>query len=145
MRTVGRIRYEDGGKAVINKDSLYKPIVREKRVFNKLKISKNLEGLLPYKTKSKVKRNKKSTSYTTKRAVVMEPKERKMYTMMQQARTIRNDKVMKRKAKKMEKRAKRRKIMERDKKKFAEHHRETKKKMYIKKGKERMSRLNASS
>ncbi len=52
---------------------------------------------------------------------------------------------MKRKAKKMEKRAKRRKIMEREKKKFAEHHRETKKKMYIKKGKERMSRLNPSS
>ena len=31
MRTVGRIRYEDGGKARIDKDSLYKPIVRERR------------------------------------------------------------------------------------------------------------------
>ena len=72
----------------------------------------------------------------------MEPQERKMYTMMQQARTIRNDKVLKRKAKKMEKRAKKRKIMEREKNKFAEHHREAKKKMYIKAGKERMSRLN---
>lgn len=111
-------------------------------VFNPLKIPKKLEASLPYKSKPKVKRATKNKSYTNKRAVVMEPQERKMYTMMQQARTIRNDKVLKRKAKKMEKRAKKRKIMEREKNKFAEHHREAKKKMYIKAGKERMSRLN---
>jgi len=144
MRTVGRIRYEDGGKAAINKDSLYKPVVRERRVFNPLRIPKKLEGSLPYKSKNKVKRASKSKSYMTKRAVVMEPQERKMYTMMQQARTIRNDKVKKRKAKKVEKRAKRQKVMEREKAKFAEHHREAKKKGYIKAGKERAQRLRSA-
>ena len=144
MRTVGRIRYEEGGKATINKDSLYKPIIREKRVFNPLKISKKLQADLPYKSKPKVKRATKAKTYTTKRAVVMEPAERKMYTMMQQARTIRNDKMLKRKAKKLEKRAKRQKVLERESKKFSEHHREIKKKGYIKAGKERAHRLNAS-
>ena len=92
-----------------------------------------------------MKRATKSKTYSTKRAVVMEPQERKMYTMMQQARTIRNDKVKKRKAKKVEKKAKRQKVMEREKAKFAEHHREIKKKGYIKAGKERASRLHNAS
>jgi ribosome biogenesis protein BMS1 len=100
-----------------------------------------LESKLPYKSKPKVKRSIKKKTYDTKRAVVMEPKERKMYTMMQQVRTIRNDKIKKRKAKKIEKRAKRQKVMEREKAKFAEQNREVKKKKYIKAGKERMQRL----
>ena len=44
----------------------------------------------------------------------------------------------------MEKRAKRQKVLERESKKFSEHHREIKKKGYIKAGKERAHRLNAS-
>ena len=48
----------------------------------------------------------------TKRAVAMEPKERKMYTMMQQVRTVRNEKTAKRKE--LEKVRSERKRKERD-------------------------------
>jgi hypothetical protein len=44
----------------------------------------------------------------------------------------------------VEKRAKRQKVMEREKAKFAEHHREAKKKGYIKAGKERAQRLRSA-
>jgi ribosome biogenesis protein BMS1 len=144
-RTVGRIRFEEGGRAKINKDSLYTEIKREKRVFAPMRIPKKLEAALPFKSKPKATRKmrgrKNAGTYLTKRAVVMEPEERKMHTMMQQARTIRNDKVKKRKAKNAEKFAKRQKIRERESAKFEGQQREVKKKKYIKAGKERASRL----
>jgi hypothetical protein len=36
MRTVGQIRYEDGIKLKQNQDSVYKPIERKERKFNKV-------------------------------------------------------------------------------------------------------------
>jgi ribosome biogenesis protein BMS1 len=101
MRTIGKLRHDMKLKAPINRDSLYKPIVREKRTFHPLKIPKKLEKSLPFKTKPKVNKKKRKNDKTSDlrkaTALVMEPKERKMYTMMQQLRTVRNVKTKKRK------------------------------------------------
>lgn len=46
----------------------------------------------------------KKKSYLNKRAVVLEPEEKKIYTLMQQLNTLRNEKTRKRKAKDSERR-----------------------------------------
>ena len=47
MRTVGQIRYDNQMTIPVNPDSIYKPIERKKRVFNKLQIPKALQQALP--------------------------------------------------------------------------------------------------
>ena len=133
MRTIGKLRHDLKLKAPINKDSLYKPIVREARKFNPLKIPKKLEKALPFKTKPKVnnkkKKNRKSEELAAT-AVVMEPKERKMYTMMQKLRTVRNVKTKKRKLIEKERNKRKQKERERIAAKFAVIEREKKKKKW---------------
>lgn len=46
----------------------------------------------------------KKRSYLAKRAVVLEPEEKKIYTLMQQLNTLRNEKTRKRKLKDTERR-----------------------------------------
>lgn len=46
----------------------------------------------------------KKKSYLAKRAVVLEPEEKKIYTLMQQLNTLRNEKTRKRKLKDTERR-----------------------------------------
>eukprot|EP00897_Mesotaenium_endlicherianum_P009003 jgi/Mesen1/8130/ME000437S07225 len=97
MKTVGQLRKERGLSIPVNTDSLYKPIERRTRQFNSLKIPKNLQAALPFKSKPKVEAPRKKPSLEQKRAVVLEPGDRKMYTLVQQLNTIRNDKVKKKK------------------------------------------------
>ena len=115
MRTIGKLRHDLKVKAPLKKDSLYKPIEREARKFNPLKIPSKLQAALPFKSKPKEEKKRSNSQrglYMTKRAVAMEPKERKMYTMMQQVRTVRNEKTAKRKE--LEKVRSERKRKERD-------------------------------
>ena len=55
LRTIAQLRKDFNIDLNINKDSEYKEIVREPKVFPNLMISKNLEQSLPFKAKNKVK------------------------------------------------------------------------------------------
>lgn len=52
MRTIRELRQQKHIGVPNNKDSLYKPIVRKYREFSALKIPKNLEKALPFKSQS---------------------------------------------------------------------------------------------
>ena len=149
MRTIGKLRHDLKLKAPINKDSLYKPIVREKRKFNPLRIPKKLERALPYKTKPKVNKKKRKNNKTSElskaTAVIMEPKERKMYTMMQQLRTVRNVKTKKRKLIEKNRNERKQKERERIAAQFAVIEKEKKKKKMALEGAERNKKAKFQS
>merc|ERR1711939_836158 len=88
-------------------DSSYKKIERVQRRFNKLHVPKALQAALPFKTKPKEDQKKtsgKRKSFAQKRAVVLEPHEKKEATMMQQLHTMHAERERKRKKKVVEKR-----------------------------------------
>ena len=53
----------------VNPDSSYKPIERKERKFNKLFIPKSIESALPFASKPKDEKKRKTKSYASKRAV----------------------------------------------------------------------------
>lgn len=99
MRTVGQLRHELGLPIPTNPDSLYHPIKRTKRVFNPLRIPRNLQAALPFASKPKVLKQRRRPTLETKRQVVLEPQERRVNTLVQQLRTINNDKTKRNKEK----------------------------------------------
>lgn len=101
MRLNNEIRRAEGLAVPVRPDSEYKPIERPlHRVFNPLKIPKSVERDLPFASKPKqsVSRHGRA-SYATKRAVVLDGKEKQVYTLLQQLATIKNAKDEKRKEK----------------------------------------------
>ncbi|KAF9590798.1 hypothetical protein IFM89_038390 [Coptis chinensis] len=104
MKTVAELRREHNLPVPVNKDSLYKPIVRKERKFNALQIPKKVQAELPFASKPKDKPSRKQQPYDIRRAVIMEPHERRVHTLQQQLQMIRNEKVRKRKLKDQEKR-----------------------------------------
>uniref|UniRef100_A0A2I3TV97 Ribosome biogenesis protein BMS1/TSR1 C-terminal domain-containing protein n=1 Tax=Pan troglodytes TaxID=9598 RepID=A0A2I3TV97_PANTR len=56
MWTTGQLRLAHGVRLKANKDSLYKPILRQKKHFNSLHIPKALQKALPFKNKPKARR-----------------------------------------------------------------------------------------
>ncbi|KAM3834706.1 ribosome biogenesis protein BMS1 homolog [Vipera latastei] len=99
MRTTGQLRHEKGIRLKQNKDSLYKPITREKKHFNKLHIPKALQKALPFKNKPKFQeRKKKVTRDKWRPAVVREPHERKVAALLSALGTVHNYKLQKEKA-----------------------------------------------
>lgn len=93
MKTVADLRREAGIAAPRNSDSLYRQIERRPRVFNPLKIPASLQAALPFKTKPKVESKRNRKSLEQKRAVVLEPKERKVMSVVAQLNAIRNAKA----------------------------------------------------
>ncbi|KAI8146829.1 hypothetical protein BJV82DRAFT_600037 [Fennellomyces sp. T-0311] len=104
MRLTGQVRREQEMRAPQKLDSAYKPIERKTRRFNTLKIPKSLQAELPFASKPKIAKPASKKSYLAKRAVILEPEEKKIFTLMQQLNTIRNDKDRKRKTKDTERR-----------------------------------------
>jgi len=102
MKTVAQLRRESNMGAPVNRDSLYLPIERVKRVFNPLQVPQKLQASLPYSSKPKLEKKRKRKSLDARRAVVPSSDEKKAYTLMQQLQTIRNDKAAKKKAKRAE-------------------------------------------
>merc|ERR1711865_1087491 len=102
MRNKALMQLETGTPIEVNPDSIYKPIERPDRKFRKLRVSKKLEGSLPYANKPKSDPKKRPGGYVEKRAVVMEKHEKNKFTFLQALNTIRNEKVKVRKEKKQE-------------------------------------------
>ena len=103
MRTVGQIRYETTTKPPVKKNSLYKPVVRETRRFNPLRIPATLQKQLPFKSKPKLQEKRKGKTLSSRRAVILEPDEKRVVTLMQQLATIHKDKAKRRRLKQKEK------------------------------------------
>ncbi|NXX50872.1 BMS1 protein, partial [Tricholaema leucomelas] len=100
MKTTGQLRHEQGIKLKQNKDSLYKPIVREKRHFNKLHIPKALQKALPFKNKPKnLEKKGKTPKDQWRPAVIKEPHEKKISALLNALSTVNNYKIKKAKVK----------------------------------------------
>ncbi|KAI9196951.1 hypothetical protein LWI28_028476 [Acer negundo] len=104
MKTVAELRREHNLSIPVNKDSLYKPIERKLRKFNPLVIPKTLQAALPFASKPKNIPSRKQPLLENRRAVVMEPHERKVHALVQHLQLIRNEKMKKRKLKDEQKR-----------------------------------------
>ncbi|PRQ48777.1 hypothetical protein RchiOBHm_Chr2g0114561 [Rosa chinensis] len=99
MKTTAELRREHNLPIPVNKDSLYKPIERKRRKFNPLVISKSLQTALPFVSKFKNTPRRRRPPIENRRTVVMEPRERRVHTSVQQLGLISSDKRKKRRAK----------------------------------------------
>ncbi|KAF8208775.1 hypothetical protein K438DRAFT_1930352 [Mycena galopus ATCC 62051] len=127
MRLTGQVRRDEGFKTPLNVNSTYKKIERPERRFNPLIIPKKLQAALPYASKPRMMKAQKQQTYMQKRAVVMEPEERKAVALLQQIRALRKDQVARRKEKKNEKKVEHRKKVEKAEEKKADKVKERKK------------------
>lgn len=127
MRLTGQIRREDGLKTPLTVNSAYKPIERPARRFNSLKVPKKLQAALPYASKPKLMKPQGKQTYMQKRAVVLEPEEKKAIALIQQIRALRKDQVARRRDKQRERKEVHRKKVEKDDAKKADKEKEKKK------------------
>uniref|UniRef100_A0A674DKD8 BMS1 ribosome biogenesis factor n=1 Tax=Salmo trutta TaxID=8032 RepID=A0A674DKD8_SALTR len=96
MRTVGQLKHDLGVRNKPNTDSLYKPVVRAQRHFNKLHIPRQLQKALPFKSKPKQDQPKGKTPKDLQRpAVIREPHERKVAALLNALSTVHNYKTKK--------------------------------------------------
>lgn len=137
MRPISQIRRDEQVAIPINKDSVYKPVVRVQREFKKLMVPKKLQAALPFKSKPKQQvkaggnsKSKGKVNYVVKRAVVLEPEDRDKRAAVQMLATITADKVAKRKVAQTVRTDKNNKAKERESAKFADVAKEQKKRNY---------------
>jgi ribosome biogenesis protein BMS1 len=130
MRLTGQVRRDEGLKTPLNVNSTYKRIERIPRRFNPLKVPLKLQSALPYTSKPKLMKPQHRQTYLQKRAVVMEPEERKAIALLQQIRALRKDQVARRREKKQESRSAHQKKLEREESKKNEKEKE-KRKQYM--------------
>ncbi|EPY78163.1 BMS1, ribosome assembly protein-like protein [Camelus ferus] len=96
MRTTGQLRLAHGIKLKPNKDSLYKPIMRQKKHFNSLHIPKALQKALPFKNKPKTQGKAGKIPKDRRRpAVIREPHERKILALLDALSTVHSQKMKK--------------------------------------------------
>ncbi|CAL9699611.1 unnamed protein product [Knipowitschia caucasica] len=96
MRTLGQIKHDLGVRNKPNTDSLYKPVTRAPRRFNKLHIPKELQKALPFKSKPKQQQAKGKTPRDLQRpGAIREPHERKVMALLQALGTVHNYKTKK--------------------------------------------------
>ena len=91
MKPARLVRQEKGIKLSQQHDSKYKPVVRETRHFNPLHVPVQLQQQLPFKSKPKFQ--KRLQNGRKQKAVVLEPKEKKILSLMRQIATVHHDKV----------------------------------------------------
>ncbi|KAG1797852.1 DUF663-domain-containing protein [Suillus plorans] len=130
MRLTGQIRRDEGLKTPLAVNSTYKPIERPARRFNTLKVPKKLQAALPYASKPKLMKPQSKQTYMQKRAVVLEPEEKKAIALLQQIRALRKDQIARRREKQQVRKETHRKKIQKDEAKDAEKERE-KKKVYM--------------
>ncbi|KAH8925719.1 DUF663-domain-containing protein [Atractiella rhizophila] len=134
MRLTGEVRLEQGKKAPVPLNSQYQKIERSKRKFNPLRVPRALESSLPFASKTKNARPQKEQTYMQKRAVVLQPEEKKALVMMQQLRAIERQKGEKRKEKKGLERERYAKKVEDSTERKREREREAKRELWKEKG-----------
>ncbi|KAI0801985.1 hypothetical protein BC629DRAFT_1733659 [Irpex lacteus] len=127
MRLTGQVRREEGIKTPLNVNSTYKPVERAPRRFNTLKVPKKLQAALPYASKPKLMKPQSKQTYMQKRAVVLEPEEKKAIALLQQIRALRKDQVARRREKQNERKEVHRKKVAKEEAKASEKEKEKRK------------------
>jgi len=127
MRLTGQVRHEHNLSTPHQLDSSYKPIERPGRRFNPLKVPRKLQGALPYASKPRLMKPQKGKTYLQKRAVLLEPEEKKALAVMQQMRALRKEAIVRRRDKKQERTEAWKKRAEKDEQKKSEKKREERK------------------
>ncbi|XP_035408549.1 ribosome biogenesis protein BMS1 homolog isoform X2 [Cygnus atratus] len=131
MKTTGQLRHERGIKLKQNKDSLYKPIVREKRHFNKLHIPKALQKALPFKNKPKnLEKKGKTPKDQWRPAVIREPHEKKISALLNALSTVNNYKIKKARVKHRQQVKEYLKVKQKEEEQKLKRQKEAKKKIY---------------
>ncbi|KAH9818468.1 hypothetical protein DFH28DRAFT_114641 [Melampsora americana] len=110
MRLTGEVRRDQNIATPTDANSHYRPIVREIRRFNTLKIPKKLSASLPFATKPKSQKPQKKPTYLQERAVVLQPEEKKALGILQQAQAVSKVRALKRKETKAAKNAHKKKL-----------------------------------
>jgi ribosome biogenesis protein BMS1 len=141
MRTLTEIRKAELIPQVVNKDSVYKPIVRQPRAFKALKLSSKLQESLPFASKPKQMSAVNPKSYISRRAVVSEPEERANRAVVQMLSTIKKSKLEIRDAAQTARSKEKRAKKEREASRFEDIHKHEKKRKYREEGKEAARRL----
>lgn len=96
MRLTGVVRHEQGIPTPLVADSQYRPIERQDRKFNPLKIPRAVQASLPYASKPAIMKPQHRPTYLQKRAVILGGKEKKIRNLMNQATTLANEMMKKR-------------------------------------------------
>lgn len=137
MRLTGQIRREEGLKTPLQVNSTYKPIEKVHRRFNPLRITKKLQSALPYASKPKAMKPQHRTTYLQKRAVVMDPEEKKANSVLQSMRALRKDQTVRRKEKQELRRSKYRKSVQDEEEKASQKKKNAKKEYFQGPGRKR--------
>ncbi|KAG0006532.1 Glycoside hydrolase 2 (Mannanase, beta-galactosidase) [Modicella reniformis] len=96
MRLTGQVRHDLQMQTPQDHDSLYRPVERMTRRFNTLKVPKSIRAALPFASKPKLLAPQRKPGLLQRRAVMLEPEEKKIYTLMQQIHTLKREKDRKR-------------------------------------------------
>lgn len=137
MRLTGEVRRDQGIATPQQKNSLYKPIERQTRHFNPLRVPRALAAELPFKSQITQMKKQGKETYMQKRAVVLGGEEKRARDLMQKIMTIRTEKVRLRREKKEEKRVVYRKKVEENAEKRGEREKKEAKDYWRKEGKKR--------
>lgn len=120
-------------------------MVREKRVFATLNVPKKLQEALPFASKPKQQDTLNRKSYMARRAVTMEPEERKERAAVQILQTIGKDKRVKRHEANVRRKEKSDQKAAKVKEFFADENAYDKKRKHAAKGKEEMRKRQKSN
>ncbi|KAK4553724.1 Glycoside hydrolase 2 (Mannanase, beta-galactosidase) [Recurvomyces mirabilis] len=102
MRLTGQVRAEQNIPTPKMGNSAYRPIERQERHFNPLRVPRKLQADLPFKSQITKMKPQSHKTYAQKRAVVVGGEEKVARRLMQQVMTLRNEKVEKRRVKQEE-------------------------------------------
>jgi len=134
MRTLRELREAKGVPIPVDQDSLYHPIERKPRRFAPLKIPKALVAELPYRSLPKElppSRRTTPTQRTQLLATVMEPREKKAFTIMQMLNTVGHERDRIRKTSKAQKREQRQREREKEDEKYRAAESQRRKRRYV--------------
>jgi ribosome biogenesis protein BMS1 len=130
IRPISRIRKEEKIPISYKKESIYKPVERIKRQFSTLKVPRNLQENLPFASKPKNEPKKHRSTYMAKRAVVLEPEDRRKRGLIQMLSTLRKEKESIREQSQKQRREEKLKQKQREAAAFEDIHKSQKKRKY---------------
>jgi ribosome biogenesis protein BMS1 len=137
MRLTGAVRHALSLPTPSLKNSAYRPVNREERHFNPLRVPRKLAADLPFKSQIAAMKPQTSQTYLQKRAVVLGGEEKKARRLMNQVMAIRNEKVEKRRKKQEERREPHRKKVKENAEMRANREKREKQEYWQKEGKKR--------
>jgi ribosome biogenesis protein BMS1 len=137
MRLTGAVRAAESLPTPSLKNSAYRPVVRETRVFNPLRVPRKLAAELPFKSQIAHMKPQKKETYLQKRAVVVGGEDKKARRLLNQVMAIRNEKVEKRRAKQEERKEGYKRKIEENKEKKEEREKREKAEYWEREGKKR--------